>query len=116
MVAIPDELVALTAERRLIPFVGAGLSAALDLPSWESILRQLCDHIEGSLSFDELSAATGGDYLQIAEYLLLKCDGHIGPIRHQLERSPVLSRKPALVCTARRTSEPRSRADLHHQL
>nr|WP_231134576.1 SIR2 family protein [Motilibacter deserti] len=51
------------------------------------MLRALCTSIEGSLSFDELRQATGNDYLQIAEYLYLKCDRHIGPIRHQLERS-----------------------------
>ncbi len=96
VVVIPDELVALTAERRLIPFVGAGFSAALNLPSWESILRDLCLRIEGALSFDELSEATGGDYLQIAEYLFLKSDRHIGPIRHQLERSLAAHGSPVL--------------------
>jgi hypothetical protein len=84
---IPQELVALASERRLIPFVGAGFSSALDLPSWETMLRALCDRVEGSLPFDELSKSTSGDYLQIAEYLFLKCDRQIGPIRHQLEKS-----------------------------
>lgn len=87
MIEIPRELVALAAERRLIPFVGAGFSAALNLPTWETMLRELCSRTEGSMSFDELSLATGKDYLQIAEYLFLKNDRQIGPIRRQLERS-----------------------------
>ncbi|GAB3074114.1 hypothetical protein GCM10027053_44740 [Intrasporangium mesophilum] len=93
---IPDDLVALARQRRLIPFVGAGFSAALDLPSWESMLRDLCDKTEGSLSYDALAKATGGDFLQIAEYLYLKCDRRIGPIRHQLERSLGVHRNPLL--------------------
>lgn len=84
---VPQELIALASERRLIPFVGAGFSSALKLPSWESMLRALCGRVEGSLPFDELAKSTGGDFLQIAEYLFLKCDRQIGPIRHQLEKS-----------------------------
>ena len=99
MVTVPAELVALASEKRLIPFVGAGFSDALELPSWESLLRRLTEEIEGSLSFDELSRATGDDFLQIAEYLFLKCDRRIGPIRHQVERAlaargPVTSSAP----------------------
>lgn len=94
MIEIPDELIALAAERRLIPFVGAGFSAALDLPSWETMLRELCAEIDGSLTFEELELATGGDYLQIAEYLFLKCDKRIGPIRSQLERSLSVHKNP----------------------
>jgi len=82
---IPEELVDLARDRRLIPFLGAGFSDQYSLPSWRQMLSDLCDAIEGSLSFVELEAATRGDYLQIAEYLFLKCDSKIGPIRHQLE-------------------------------
>jgi hypothetical protein len=89
MASVPDELVALVAERRLIPFVGAGFSDALGLPTWEAMLRSLTERIDGAIEFDELMELTGRDYLQIAEYLFLKCDRHIGPIRHELERSLV---------------------------
>lgn len=87
MFEIPRELVMLAAERRLIPFVGAGFSTALNLPNWESMLRELCEQIEDAMPFDELLEATDHDYLQVAEYLFLKCDRQIGPIRRQLEKS-----------------------------
>lgn len=87
MIQIPQELVSLVSERRLIPFIGAGFSSALGLPDWASTLRNLCADLEDDMSFEDLSDATGGDYLQIAEYLFLKNDRQIGPIRRQLERS-----------------------------
>lgn len=89
---------ALAAERRLIPFLGAGFSSSLGLPSWEDMLRDVCRGVESALPFDELLAATNNDLLQVAEYLYLKHDRQIGPIRHQIEKSfsasptkPVLS-------------------------
>ena len=94
MFEIPQDLVMLAAERRLIPFVGAGFSSALDLPNWESMLRELCEQIEDAMPFDELLEATGHDYLQVAEYLFLKCDRQIGPIRRQLEKSLGKHRSP----------------------
>jgi NAD-dependent SIR2 family protein deacetylase len=48
-VQIPDDLVALVAERRVIPFIGAGFSAALDLPDWASLLGRLAEETEGVL-------------------------------------------------------------------
>lgn len=50
-------------------------------------MRQVCEGIEGGVDFDELLGSTGGDLLQAAEYLYLKYDRQIGPIRHQIERS-----------------------------
>jgi len=87
VISLPDDLIALAAERRLIPFVGAGFSASLGLPSWEKLLEQVCEHTDGGVDFAELKAATNGDYLQIAEYLYLRHDRQIGPIRHQIETS-----------------------------
>ncbi len=84
---IPEELVALAGERRIIPFLGAGFSDALGLPAWDEMLKGLCGRIEGALSFDELKEATGGDYLQIAEYLYLKSDKRIGPLRRHIDRA-----------------------------
>nr|WP_246328299.1 SIR2 family protein [Curtobacterium pusillum] len=43
--------------------------------------------MQDGLSFDELLASTNSDYLQVAEYLYLKHDRQIGPIRQQIERS-----------------------------
>lgn len=87
MMRIPEELVALAAERRLIPFVGAGFSASLGLPTWEEMLRSVCAGLEDAIDFDELLTATNNDLLQVAEYLFLKHDRQIGPIRHQIEKS-----------------------------
>lgn len=96
MVLIPDELIELTSQRRLIPFIGAGFSDALKLPSWETMLRALCDRVKGAVSYDEIAEATNNDFLQIAEYLYLKCDRQIGPIRHQLENSLAFTSSPVL--------------------
>jgi len=83
---IPSDLVAAVAERRVIPFVGAGFSAALGLPDWRDMLAKLAEETEGSLPYDQLAKHTGEDFLQIAEYLYLKSDQRIGPLRHVIER------------------------------
>jgi hypothetical protein len=97
MLNVQQDLIALAAEGRLIPFLGAGFSSSLGLPSWESMLREICDSLEGAVPFDELMASTNNDLLQAAEYLYLRHDKQIGPLRHRIERSfsqhsdPVLS-------------------------
>ncbi len=83
---IPADLVAAVAERRVIPFLGAGFSAAVGMPDWDQLLSRLAAETEGALPYDQLKAFTGGDNLQIAEYLYLKSDQRIGPLRHVLER------------------------------
>jgi hypothetical protein len=65
----------------------SGLSAGLGLPDWDALLAELAADIDGALSFEELKSFTNNDPLQIAEYLLLKCDGRIGAIRHIIERN-----------------------------
>lgn len=82
----PEELVSLVQERRIIPFIGAGFSAGLGLPEWEGMLRLLASQTEDVLPFDEILEYAGHDLLQVAEYLYLKSDRHIGPIRHALEQ------------------------------
>ncbi|MFT2712582.1 SIR2 family protein [Clavibacter sp. Sh2126] len=86
MIPIQDDLIRLASEGRLIPFLGAGFSASLGLPSWESMLRDVCELTEGAASFDEILESTNGDLLQVAEYLFLRHDKQIGPIRHLIER------------------------------
>lgn len=83
---IPDELVTAVVERRVIPFIGAGFSSTLGLPDWRQMLRNLCEELDVDLSFDEISRFADGDFLQIAEYLYLKSDRRIGPLRHVIER------------------------------
>ena len=83
----PSDLVQMIRARRVIPFVGAGFSAALNLPSWESLLRRISEEIEDDLGFDEVQRYCNNDQLQIAEYYLLKCDKSIGPMRHAITRA-----------------------------
>jgi hypothetical protein len=91
---IPDDLAGLVAERRVIPFVGAGFSLALNLPDWDQLLERLAEETENSLPYAELKQHTNGDFLQMAEYLYLKSDGRIGPLRHVIEKSLVATADP----------------------
>ncbi|MEQ8715979.1 MAG: SIR2 family protein [Acidimicrobiales bacterium] len=85
---LPDQLLQLAAERRLIPFVGAGFSAAAGLPSWEGLLRRVAaDLDECEIAFDDLLQSCDNDLLRAAEYLYLIVDRQIGPIRHALEKA-----------------------------
>ena len=84
---IPSELIEMLSSQRLIPFIGAGFSAGLNLPDWENLLRKLSDDIEGSLPYDELKKFCNNDPLQIAEYYYLKSDNNIGPLRHVISNA-----------------------------
>lgn len=96
-VSIPDDLISLAVERRVIPFVGAGFSSGLGLPSWETLLTKVAGRTDGSLTYEELERYTDKNLLQIAEYLYLKSYGRIGPIRHIIEqemppvKTPIIS-------------------------
>lgn len=83
---IPPELVRLVEERRLIPFVGAGFSSPLGLPSWDDLLRRVSGALEQPLPFDDICKFANHDNLQIAEYLYLKAFQKIGPLRHEIEK------------------------------
>jgi hypothetical protein len=83
---IPTELIELVRERRVIPFVGAGFSASLGLPLWRDLLAQLARETPDCLSYEELARLTNDDPLQMAEYLFLKSDARIGPLRHTIEQ------------------------------
>lgn len=90
---IPDDLVQLLGQRRIIPFVGAGFSAVHRVPNWEDLLSALAAEIQAAsdvdpmLSYEEIADACGNDNLQIAEYLYLIAGESIGPIRHSLSTS-----------------------------
>jgi len=85
MSVIPDQLVELARQGRLIPFVGAGFSVSLGYPSWGDLLKSLCDATADAVDYDGVMASTNGDLLQAAEYLFLKHDEQIGPLRHHIE-------------------------------
>ncbi|WP_270886528.1 SIR2 family protein [Pedococcus sp. 5OH_020] len=86
---MPEELVAAVSERRVIPFVGAGFSLTLGLPDWGQLLANLCKELDVGLSFEEINDYANSDFLQIAEYLYIKSDRRIGPLRHVIEQGMV---------------------------
>ncbi|WP_162260186.1 SIR2 family protein [Terrabacter sp. Root181] len=86
----PPELQQAQADGRLIPFVGAGLSMSLGLPSWTDLLRSVSAKISGIPDFDEINASCGGDPLKAAEYLYVATGKEIGPLRQKI--SNVISR------------------------
>jgi hypothetical protein len=80
---IPEQLPELISEGRLIPFIGAGFSAAHGLPGWEEMLEKVTDELEDCpLSYGDIREACNDDPLQIAEYLFLVSGEQIGPLRH----------------------------------
>jgi hypothetical protein len=78
---IPAELVAMLAERRVIPFIGAGFSVSLGLPDWDALLAKVAAEIDATIPYDDLKKYCNSDPLQIAEYLYLRSDKSIGPLR-----------------------------------
>lgn len=71
-------------QRRVIPFIGAGFSSGLGLPDWDTLLREVCKEVADIPEYDDIKRCCNGDYLQIAEYLYIKSDRSIGPLRHKL--------------------------------
>ena len=69
------------AEKKLIPFLGAGCSARFKFPTWDGLL----DLIAEELSWDPAVFKLSGDYLQLAEYYVAK-KGSIGPLRSKLDK------------------------------
>ena len=66
---------------KLIPFVGAGLSIPLGLPSWSKLL----DIIAAQLEYDPEVFRLSGNYLQLAEYYVAT-KGSIGRLRSEMDR------------------------------
>jgi hypothetical protein len=69
-------------EGKLIPFVGAGLSRPLGLPTWS----ELIDLIAEQLDYDPAVFKSNGDSLQLAEYYVAT-KGSIGPLRSIMDRA-----------------------------
>ena len=68
-------------DESLIPFVGAGLSIPLGLPSWDDVL----DIIARQLGYTPDVFKLNGDSLQLAEYYVAM-KGSIGPLRSEMDR------------------------------
>lgn len=75
-----QELVYALRERRVILFVGAGVSRNLGLPSF----NELINHLAEELGVDPELFALYGDYLALAEYYRLQ-KGSLGPLRSWLD-------------------------------
>jgi hypothetical protein len=76
-----DSLRLLRKEGKLIPFVGAGLSIPLGLPSFSTLI----DIIAEQLGYDPEVYQLNGNYLQLAEYYVA-IKGSIGPLRSEMDR------------------------------
>ena len=110
---VQEELAVQLARGQVIPFIGAGVSMSLKLPSYGSLIQELGGHIgfDGAI-FEQL-----GDYLTLAEFYHLRKSGRArlvpmiddlpleadgvedGDVRHDLDRllSTVPARQRALV-------------------
>ncbi len=76
-----DDLSDAIKKREVILFVGAGVSAALGLPTWHGLI----EHMAKELGYDpELFQTTAGGYLSLAQYYRNKRDS-IGPLRSWME-------------------------------
>ncbi len=76
-----EDLVTALRERRVILFVGAGVSQNLELPSFGGLI----DHLAEELGYDANIFRLFGDYLSLAEYYRIQ-KGTIGPLRSWMDR------------------------------
>lgn len=77
---INDELITNLKHNRVIPFVGAGVSMNLGLPSWGELISRMAVELD----FDSVKFQAYGDFLELAEYYELK-KGSIGPLRSWMD-------------------------------
>src|SRR5215471_8483107 len=75
-----EELATAVREGHAILFVGAGVSAALGVPTW----RGLIDHMADELEYDRDLFASSASFMALAEYYRLSRDG-IGPLRSWMD-------------------------------
>lgn len=74
------ELIDAIRNRRVILFVGGGVSMNLGLPSWDRLIDRLAD----DLDMDREAFREMGDHLMLAEYY--KLNKGIGPLRSWMDR------------------------------
>jgi hypothetical protein len=83
---IPEQLIDMLKQRRVIPFIGAGFSTSLGLPLWEDLLKKIPAEITDCMTYEDIKNYCN-DPLQIAEYYLIECDKNIGPLRHSISHA-----------------------------
>ncbi len=76
-----DDLAQAICERRVILFVGAGVSMVVGLPSWKALIT----HMAEELDLDPENDLHGTGHEVVAEYYRIKC-GSIGPLRSWMDR------------------------------
>ena len=59
-----DELAKLIADKKVMLFIGAGISASLQFPSWEKLINELAKE----LGYEPELFKSYGDYMMLAEY------------------------------------------------
>lgn len=75
-----EDLVESIRQRNTILFAGSGLSAQLELPTWNKLIEQVAKELQ----YDPSIFATYGDSLQLAEYYTAK-KGSIGGLRSWMD-------------------------------
>lgn len=75
-------LTLLLQRKRIMLFVGAGVSMNIGLPAWSGLL----DHIADELGFDPRVFKTFGDNYLLTEYYYLE-KGTLGPLRSWMDRA-----------------------------
>src|ERR1043165_864116 len=76
-----EELRQLAQSNLIIPFIGAGFSSHLGLPTWS----QLVDFIAAELGYDPDIFKSQGNAMQLAEYYILKKNGDITELTSKLQ-------------------------------
>lgn len=77
-----DELAQEVAAKKVIPFVGAGLSRNVGMPEWDSLINRVAE----DLDIDQDILKLQGDFLQIAEYHMIKNGGSKNRISKIIDR------------------------------
>lgn len=80
---ILDELAQEIKDKKVIPFIGAGMSRNVGLPEWDSFI----DLIAEDLEIDPQILSLHGDHLQIMEYHIIKNGGSKNRISKIIDRS-----------------------------
>lgn len=83
-----DQLVRAIIDRRVILFVGAGVSISVGLPSWEKLIKRMATDLGISEEFD----IQRDRFQTLAEYYRLR-HGSIGPLRSWMDRNWSVSRE-----------------------
>ena len=76
-----DELIAAIHERKIILFVGSGVSAQLGLPDWNGLIT----HLANELGYDKDVFSSLADNITLAEFYRLKKNNKIGSLRSWMD-------------------------------